>query len=126
MKLYRLAIERIKPDAQREAGYQERDLPTIEGNLKQMERRYVPAMDRQMQQYWLTEYNKLPVKQRVAAIDVWLGDGIPATLKRLDDTKLSSSEERLKWFNADRAAFESSQRSSDPLCGGHHASITGD
>ncbi len=109
VKLYRLAIERIKPDAQREAGYQERDLPTIEGNLKQMERRYVPAMDRQMQQYWLTEYNKLPVKQRVAAIDVWLGDGIPATLKRLDDTKLSSSEERLKWFNADRAAFESSQ-----------------
>lgn len=70
-----------------------------------MERRYLSEMDRQMQQYWLTEYNKLPVKQRVAAIDVWLGDGIPATLKRLDDTKLSSSEERLKWFNADRAAF---------------------
>ncbi len=109
VNLYRLAIERTKSDAQREAGYQERDLPTIEGNLKQMERRYLPEMDRQMQQYWLTEYNKLPVKQRVAAIDVWLGDGIPATLKRLDDTKLSSSEERLKWFNADRAAFESSQ-----------------
>ncbi len=105
VNLYRLAIERTKSDAQREAGYQERDLPTIEGNLKQMERRYLPEMDRQMQQYWLTEYNKLPVKQRVAAIDVWLGDGIPATLKRLDDTKLSSSEERLKWFNADRAAF---------------------
>ncbi|MCD8456641.1 S46 family peptidase [Xylella taiwanensis] len=109
VNLYRLAIERTKPDTKREAGYQERDLSTIEGNLKQMERRYVPAMDRQMQQYWLTEYTKLPVKQRVAAIDAWLGDSIAATVKRLDDTILSSTEKRLQWFKAERATFESSQ-----------------
>ncbi|MBL1981096.1 S46 family peptidase, partial [Klebsiella pneumoniae] len=32
-QLYRLAIERAKPDAEREPGYQQRDLPTIEGGL---------------------------------------------------------------------------------------------
>ncbi|HHW4679603.1 MAG TPA: S46 family peptidase [Xylella sp.] len=112
VNLYRLAIERTKPDAKREAGYQERDLATIEGSLKQMDRRYVPAMDHQIQQYWLTEYAKLPVKQRVTAIDAWLGNNIAATVNRLDDTTLTRAEERLKWFKAERAAFESSQ---DPV-----------
>ena len=47
--LYRLAIERQKPDAERETGYQQRDLPGIEGSLKQMERRFDPQMDRRLQ-----------------------------------------------------------------------------
>src|SRR5690606_29319721 len=56
IRAYRLAIEREKPDAEREQGYQERDLPTIEGAVRQMERRYVPEMDRGLQRYWLAEY----------------------------------------------------------------------
>ena len=52
-QLYRLAIERAKPDAERESGYQQRDLPAIEGGLRQLERRYVASMDRQLQAYWL-------------------------------------------------------------------------
>jgi hypothetical protein len=110
--LYRLSIERAKPDAERESGYQERDLPTIEGAVKQMERRYVPAMDRQLQQYWLSEYVKLPANQHVAAVDQWLGGSnaaaVEAALNKLDGTRLGSTDERLKWFKADRAAFESS------------------
>ncbi|MFT4248348.1 MAG: S46 family peptidase [Pseudomonas sp.] len=110
--LYRLSIERAKPDAERESGYQERDLPAIEGALKQMERRYVPAMDRRLQQYWLGEYVKLPAGQRVAAVDRWLGGSdaaaVEAALHKLDGTRLGSTEERLKWFKADRAAFEAS------------------
>lgn len=110
--LYRLSIERAKPDAERESGYQDRDLPAIEGAMKQMERRYVPAMDRQLQQYWLGEYARLPAGQRVAAVDKWLGGSdaaaIKAALKKLDGTRLGSTDERLKWFKADRAAFESS------------------
>src|SRR5690606_14464887 len=38
-QLYRLSLEKAKPDAERESGYQERDLPTIEGAMKQLERR---------------------------------------------------------------------------------------
>ena len=111
-QLYRLSIERQKPDAERESGYQDRDLTAIEGGLKQLERRYVPAMDRQLQEYWLNEYLKLPAGQRVAAVDQWLGGNDAAAVKRALDrlagTKLGSTEERLKWFGADRAAFEAS------------------
>jgi hypothetical protein len=114
-QLYRLSIERAKPDAEREAGFQDRDLPAIEGGLKQLERRFVPAMDRQLQEYWLTEYLKLPAAQRVPAIDQWLGGNDAAAVKRALDrlagTKLGSTEERLKWMDADRAAF---QASTDP------------
>jgi len=110
--LYRLALERGKPDAERESGYQARDLPQVEGTMKQMERRYVAAMDQQLQAYWLNEYTRLPANQRVAALDQWLGGNdaaaVQAAVARLDGTALGSTEERLKWLQADRAAFESS------------------
>ena len=111
-QLYRLAVERAKPDAERQSGYQQRDLPTIEGAMKQLERRYVPAMDRQLQAYWLNQYIKLPASQRVAAVDQWLGGNdaaaVERALDRLAGTKLGSTEERLKWMSADSAAFEAS------------------
>ena len=112
-QLYRLSIEREKHNAERESGYQERDLPAIEGAQKQLERRYVAAMDRQLQEYWLNEYLKLPANQRVAAIDTWLGGNDAAAVKRALDrlagTTLGSTDERLKWFAADRKAFEASK-----------------
>jgi len=112
VSLYRLSLERAKPDAERESGYQQRDLPRIEGAQRQMERRYVPAMDRQLQAYWLGEYLKLPANQRVAALDQWLGGDDAAAaeraLDRLAGTRLGDTAERLKWMQADRAAFEAS------------------
>ncbi len=112
VQLYRLAIERDKPDAQRESGYQQRDYPAIEGAQKQLERRYVAAMDRQLQQYWLEQYVKLPAAQRLAPVDKWLVGNKPQNLTRALDrlakTKLGSTDERLKWFKADRKAFEAS------------------
>ncbi|NDK39298.1 S46 family peptidase [Pseudoxanthomonas gei] len=113
IQLYRLAIEREKPDAEREAGYQQRDLPTIEGAQKQLERRYVAAMDRQLQQYWLQQYVKLPATQRQAAIDTLLGGDkerdLERVLDRLARTRLGSTGERLKWLQADRKDFEASK-----------------
>jgi hypothetical protein len=112
-QLYRLSLEREKTNAERESGYQERDLPSIEGAQKQLERRYVAAMDRQLQEYWLNEYLKLPADQRVAAVDTWLGGNDAAAVKRALDrlaaTQLGSTDERLKWFAADRKAFEASK-----------------
>ncbi|MDQ3205402.1 MAG: S46 family peptidase [Pseudomonadota bacterium] len=112
-QLYRLSIENQKPDAQREQGYQQRDLPGLEGGLKQMERRYEPGMDRQLQAYWLREYLKLPASQRVAAVDQWLGGNdeaaVNAALDRLGETGLKDSEQRLALLKSDRADFESSE-----------------
>ena len=111
---YRLAIEREKPDADREQGYQERDLPRLEGAVRQMERRYVPEMDRGLQRYWLEEYVKLPEGQRIEAVDAWLGGSdataIEGVLDRLGRSELADgTEARLKWLEADRDAFESSK-----------------
>ncbi|MCR6662085.1 MAG: S46 family peptidase [Luteimonas sp.] len=113
IRLYRLAIERGKPDAEREQGFQERDWPGIEGGLAQMDRRYVPAMDRELQHYWLSEYIKLPDAQRLPAIDAWLGGNDEAAVERALDalatTGLGDAAERTRWFSADRKAFEDSK-----------------
>ncbi len=112
LTLYRLAVEREKPDAQRESGFQQRDLPAIEGSVKQMERRYVAEMDRQIQRYWLLQYVALPADQRIAAIDAWIGGNdagaVDAALDRINASKLGSLDERMKWLSADRKAFEAS------------------
>jgi len=111
--LYRTAIERSKPDAEREVGYQQRDLPTIEGSVRQMDRRYVAKMDQQLQQYWLSQYVALPASQRDnAVLNQWLAgsdaSAVTALVNKLGGTRLGSLDERLKWLKADRAAFESS------------------
>ena len=113
LQLYRLSIERAKPDPAREQGYQQRDLPSFEGAMKQMERRYDPKMDRQLQAYWLGEYLKLPAAQRIAALDKWLGGSDDKAVKRALDklakTKLGSTEQRMSLMQADRAAFDKSK-----------------
>ncbi|MGX2968457.1 S46 family peptidase [Ursidibacter sp. B-7004-1] len=115
ISLYRLSIEKEKPNSEREKGYQERDIASIESNLKQMERRYEASMDKQLQRYWLQEYLKLPAQQRIAAIDKWLGGNtdqdIEKALERLSQSELKIAENRLKWLTADKATFE---KSDDP------------
>lgn len=115
VRLYRLSIEKERPDAMREQGFQQRDLPVIEGGLRQMERRYVPAMDRAITRYALQQYVQLPADQRVAAIDAFLGGNdaaaIERALDRLDRSALKAGDARMTWFAADRQSF---QRSRDP------------
>jgi V8-like Glu-specific endopeptidase len=115
--LYRLAIERAKPDAERERGYQQRDLATFEGNLRQFEKRFAPGMDRQILEYWLGKYVALPQAQRLPELDAWLGGLDAAHIDRALDaayaaTKLGSTDERLRLMTAGRAEFEAS---SDPF-----------
>ncbi|ALN90341.1 peptidase S46 family protein [Lysobacter gummosus] len=109
-QLYRSAIERSKPDAQRENGYRDRDRAAFENGLKQMDRRTDPRMDRQLQNYWLHEYVKLPKEHRVAAIDAWLeGDdekSIKRALDRIAKSRLNNPEQRANWLKTDRAGFE--------------------
>jgi hypothetical protein len=111
--LYRLAIERDKPDPERERGYQQRDLYTFEGNLRQFEKRFEPGTDRAILAYWLTQYIALPPDQHVPALDAWLGTNDAAGIARALDaayaaTKLGSTDERLRLMKAPRAEFEAS------------------
>lgn len=115
--LYRLAIEREKPDAERESGYQSRDEPRLQGRLQQVDRRFDPQVDRALMEYVLGELIALPAAQRIAAVDRWVaGDAAEPTPEllsaRLDafyaQTRLTGSEERMKWFKAERKAIEAS------------------
>ncbi|MFN3842160.1 MAG: S46 family peptidase [Rehaibacterium terrae] len=112
-RIHRNAIEREKPDAERASGYQQRDQATLEGHLRQLERRFDPAVDRALLGYLLKRYVLLPADQRLPELDAWLGGSDAATIDaRLATayagTELGDTGKRLEWLKADRAAIEAS------------------
>lgn len=109
--LYRLAQERAKPDAQRETGYQERDLSFIKARLTRLEQSFVPNVDQARWAAALTRYAKLDQKLRPQGLDALL----PAP-NALDPfykgTELADTAKRLAWMNQDVDAF---RKSNDPF-----------
>lgn len=119
MDLHRLARERERPDHEREAGFQERDLPRIQGRLERLERTFDAKVDQALARHVLHEYARLPASRRLLALDSWFELGRP-TLNTADarlakmyaDTELDQLERRLYWFNASVSQFEDA---SDPF-----------
>ncbi|SOD54986.1 S46 family peptidase [Pseudoxanthomonas wuyuanensis] len=114
--LERLRLESAKPDAERESGYQARDHALIEGILKQVQRRYAPAVEKQLLTVLLARYQQLPDAQRLPEFDVAFGR-TPAALKKSLDalyagTTLGDEAARLSRF---AAAREGRPLAADPL-----------
>ncbi len=111
--LQRLALERGKPDAERETGYQQRNEATIEGNLKQLQRRYDPEVEKATLRHALKRYFALPQAQRVAEFDAVFGANETEAARRLDalyaGTKLGTESERLAAMKADAATLAASK-----------------
>ena len=116
LTLERLRIESAKPDAERDTGYQQRDLALIEGVLKQVQRRYDPAIEKALLTTLLTRYQELPDAQRVPEFDAAFGRTPAALAKTLDtlyaNTHLGDEAERLSRF---AAAKEGKALAHDPL-----------
>ena len=114
--LRRLALERGKPDAQRESGYQQRDEVLIEGGLKQLQRRYDPEVEKATLRYALKRYYALPTVQRVAEFDAAFGASEAIASANLDKiylaTKLGNEADRLALM---KAAPDAVLSSTDPL-----------
>ncbi|HVK50244.1 MAG TPA: S46 family peptidase [Pseudoxanthomonas sp.] len=112
----RWAQERGKPDAQRESGYQDRDLALIEGQFKQVQRRYDAGMERALLTELLGRYQKLPDAQRLPEFDAAFGRdaaSLAATLERVyAGTRLGDEATRLALLKADPTTI---QQSDDPL-----------
>lgn len=72
-RLYRLSKERLKPDAEREPGYQDRDMTFFEQRLQALDRRYDPVVDKAEWVLFLTGYLAQPMEERVAVFDQALG-----------------------------------------------------
>jgi len=123
-KLYRLAIEKQKPNLDREHGYQERDIARFEQNMKAVNRRYDANIDQEIIVAMLTHYVALSKAERISSIDTFFGLNNTTTInfdeKKLrkqltrmyKSTKLNSQERRLAWMNKDVSDFE---KSHDPF-----------
>ena len=116
LMLERLRVESAKPDAERESGYQQRDQALIEGTLKQVQRRYAPAVEKALLTDLFTRYQQLPDAQRVPEFDAAFGRTPAALAKALDTlyagTRLGEESERLARF---AAAKDGKALSPDPL-----------
>ncbi|MBA3677146.1 MAG: S46 family peptidase [Sphingosinicella sp.] len=107
---YRWSKERQKPDAERESGFQDRDRLPIEQRLTQIERRFVPKVDRLLLEQALVEYRKAPPTSRDATFEAKLAE---IGLDRLyAETRLGDTAARLAWLDKGSAEFEAS---SDPF-----------
>ncbi|WP_312510896.1 S46 family peptidase [Massilia sp.] len=109
--LYRLALERQKPDAQREAGYQERDLSFIRARLTRLEQSFVPSVDEARYKAALARYARIDAKLRPQGIDALLPQAnMLAAMYKASD--LSNTASRLAWIGKDPDAF---RLSNDPF-----------
>lgn len=71
--LYKLSQEQTKPDAEREVGYQERDLPRYKAYMAGLDRSFDVTVEQAMDFYNLKNYLAVPTEQRDATFDKALG-----------------------------------------------------
>ena len=109
IRIRRLALERGKPDAQRQTGYQQRDLAQIEAQMRQVTRRYAPAVEKALLAHLLAQYYALPADQRVAEVDAVFGADADGLAGRLDalyaGTSLGDEARRMAALQADAATL---------------------
>ena len=113
-RLYRLSKENQKPDAQREQGYQERDMAFFKQSMQAIERRYDPKVDKAEWLVFLKGYMEQPSEQRVSALDEGLKLGEEFDADRLSNklesfyekTQLGNVNKRLDLMNSSPADFE--------------------
>ena len=107
-RLQRLAMERGKPDAERENGYQQRDEVRIEAALKQGQRRSAAPVEKAVRAELRRRYRAQPADQHIAELDAVFGNDAAAASAALDriyaDTKLGDADTRLGLLAADPAA----------------------
>ncbi|MFC4655219.1 S46 family peptidase [Rheinheimera marina] len=119
-KLYRLAQEQQKPDAERETGYQQRDLERFSASMKRLSRSFDVTVEQELALHFLKQYASLPKTQHLAAFDSYFAlDGAfdeAAVTEKLagiyQNTKLTDEAERLTWMGKSVEEFKAS---TDPL-----------
>ena len=118
--LYRLSVQRAKPDVARDAGYQERDWSRIREAQDRLQRTIDPVADRALLRWAMAKAAALPVGQRIEALDRAAGlqpgmDGASAAaaIETLLDslyagTKLADRDVRLAYIDKSTAELTAS------------------
>ena len=118
--LYRLAVEQQKPDAEREIGYQDRDLTMFQGKLKRLDTRFAAEVDLALWSEQLAVYLAQPEAVRSKALDQALqlkpGQTAAEISSKLQDwysrSDLTSLNGRTAWLGKTPAEFA---QSADPF-----------
>ncbi|MNN58109.1 Peptidase S46 [compost metagenome] len=92
--IYRLSLERQKADAERESGYQQRDLAFIKARLTRLEQSYVNKVDQARFEAGLKRYAQLAAKSHPQGLDALLP--APSAVAALyQQTQLADTAKRL-------------------------------
>jgi len=118
--MYRLSNESTKPNADRKAGYQERDVKRIEQTVKGANKTYVAKVDKAIVLNNLKQYAAQPAAEHNAAFDAVLGikagmgeAELSAALDKLyGASKMEDGAFRASWMGKTPAEF---QASDDPF-----------
>jgi hypothetical protein len=96
----RLASERAKSDAERDADYMEREWPRLKLAMERDQKSYYRPADERMFAAYMERALKLPGGQRIAAVDkAFAPDRVSQTARALyGGTKVTDLPERLKMF----------------------------
>ncbi|QOL24487.1 S46 family peptidase [Thalassotalea sp. LPB0316] len=118
-RLYRLAHEKTKPDAERKQGYQERDMNRFTQGMKRVNRRYDAQVDKAVLMHFLAQYAQFPASERNTTFDQFFGldkgfdaDKLAAKLDMMHEkTSLDEEAVRLAWMDK---SVEDFRKSDDP------------
>jgi Peptidase S46 len=109
-RIARMADERQKPDAERDPGYQERNVPKLRDELKSIEASYNPKLDRALLKLALQRDRARAPEHRTPALELIAGKAptdaaIDAAVAKLYDTsKLADEKVRLELFEKAKPA----------------------
>ena len=115
-RLYRLAHEKLKVDAKRKRGYQDRDMTRFTQGIKRLSKRFDSKVDRETASHFIAYYLELPQSEHVAAFDTFYNitksTKLAAINKQLATmyatTELTDENKRLAWMDASVAQFKAS------------------
>ncbi|MCG2583271.1 S46 family peptidase [Massilia sp. TS11] len=98
--LYRLALEKQKPDAEREGGYQQRDVFMIKARMTRLEQSFDAGVDQARFGAALARYSKLPAHPQ--GLDALLPKDVGALYQ---GSQLAQTARRLEWMEKAPADF---------------------
>jgi hypothetical protein len=115
-QLYQAAQERAKPDAERKAGYQDRDLPRLRATQQSLDRRYDEQTDKRLASHFLAQYLSQPASTLnpawVNLFGLKAGQDEASIRAQMDKvyagSKLPETAFRMTWLDKDVAAFKAS------------------
>lgn len=124
-QLYRNAQEQLKPDSEREVGFQQRDQANLTAVLNELHNTMSPQVEIDIAWFLLQQYHQLPDAERVPLLDQFFQLSAGSTLDQpallqlkqqlqqmYQQTKLTDAATLLKWQHQPVEAFQQSQ---DPL-----------